>query len=160
MSRVNHEFGPFYDQESEILILGSIPSPKSREVGFYYTHPQNRFWKVIALLYEEKEPITVKEKKMFLKKHKIALWDVVSSCEIKGASDNSIKDVIPNDINWLLEKTNIKKIFSTGKKATDLYQKYCFPQTGVKSIYLPSTSPANCAMTIEELISFYQLIKE
>ena len=105
-----HPFNPIYDKDSKVLVLGSIPSPKSRELGFYYGHPQNRFWKVLSKVYDEPIPNTIEEKKTFVLKHHIALWDVVHSCEIVGASDSSIRNVVSNDIENLLLKTNIKYI--------------------------------------------------
>ena len=119
--KVNHELAPIYEKDSELLILGTIPSVKSRELGFYYMHPQNRFWKVLAALKEEEVPETIEEKKYFLKKHKIALWDVLASCEIAKSSDSSIKNIKVNDIGRLLKETNIKKIYITGKKAYEIY---------------------------------------
>ena len=159
--QVKHEFAPIYNQDSQILILGSIPSIKSREQHFYYGHPQNKFWKVLEELYQIPKLHTIEEKKQFLLKNKIALWDVIQSCEIEGSSDLTIKNVIPNDISSLLQKTNIKKIYTTGKKAYQLYQKYCYPNTKIEAIYLPSTSPANIAnFTFEQLVENYQCIKE
>lgn len=156
--RVKHELEPIYEENSEILILGSIPSVKSREVGFYYAHPQNRFWKVLAAIFQESLPLTIDEKKKFLKRHKIALWDVVSSCNISKSSDSSIKNIKVNDIQKLIKKTNIKKIYTTGKKAYEIYQKEIFPQTKVPAIYLPSTSPANATYPLEKLIEEYKII--
>lgn len=159
--RVFHEFGPYYNKNSKVLILGSLPSVKSREEGFYYAHPQNRFWKTLAAVYHEEIPTTLLEKKKFLKKHGIALWDVIESCDIKGSSDSSIQHVIPNDILSLLKKTNIQAIFTTGRKAKQLYDKYCYPNTKLEAIYLPSTSPANCPKNIEQkLQESYQQIKQ
>ena len=121
--KIKHELPPIYEKDSEILILGSIPSVKSREVGFYYGHPQNRFWKILAILFNEEFPITTDEKITFLKKHKIALWDVLASCTITKSSDASIKNIKTNDINDIIQRSNIKVIFTTGKKAYDIYQK-------------------------------------
>lgn len=157
---VTHEFGPFYQQNSKVLILGSIPSKQSRIQGFYYGHPKNRFWKIIATVFNESLPNTIDEKKVLLKKHQIALWDVLASCEIHGSSDHSIENPTINDISSLLDKTQITTIFTTGRKAYQLYQKYCYPITNIEAIYLPSTSPANCKKGIEEeLINAYQKIK-
>ncbi len=153
--RVRHEFGPFYDKDSKVLILGSIPSPKSREQGFYYGHPRNRFWMVLADVLGEEMPETVDERKTMLAKHHIALWDVLDSCEIKGASDTSIKDPVANDMRVILDKADIKAIFTTGTKADDLYRKMCYPVCGVPSIKLPSTSPANCGCSYEKLKEGY-----
>ena len=158
---VQHTFEPIYNQESKILILGSIPSVKSREQHFYYGHHQNRFWKVLEEIYQIPKFHTIDDKKQFLLEHKIALWDVIKSCEITGSSDLSIKNVIPNNIYSLIQKTNIQKIYTTGKKAYQLYQKYCFPKTKIEAIYLPSTSPANNAnYTFIQLIEMYQVIKK
>ena len=155
---VYHEFPPEYHKNDTVLILGSIPSPKSREEQFYYAHPQNRFWTVLAEIFKEKLPSTIEEKKEFLKKYHIALWDVIYSCEIEKASDTSIKNVTPNNINLILEKCPIEKIFTVGKTATKLYKKYCYPNTKIESIYLPSTSPANCAIKMEQLIKEFEKI--
>lgn len=154
---INHELEPFYNNDSEILILGSLPSVKSREQKFYYAHPQNKFWKVLASVYNSRIPETIEEKKRFLTKNKIALFDVISSCEITGSSDSTIKNVKVNDINSIINKTNIKKIYTTGKKATELYQKHLESKTNIKTIYLPSTSPANSGYcTFEELVQIYK----
>ena len=122
LKRQNHEFPPVYDENSEILILGSFPSVKSREMQFFYGHPQNRFWKLLALLMEDEIPDTIPEKKDFLLRHRIAVWDVIHSCTIEGSSDSSIRDVVPNDISMILEKTQIKTIF-TSKDVPD-YRAY------------------------------------
>ena len=157
-TRVTHEFPALFDANSEVLLLGSIPSPKSREVGFYYGHPQNRFWKVLATVLGETIPETIPQKKAMLKRHHIALWDVLDSCSIIGASDTSIEDVVPNDIATLLAKTKIKHIFCTGATAHKLYEKYCEKATGIKAVKLPSTSPANCAVKFEKLVEAYREI--
>lgn len=153
---VTHEFPALFAPDSEILMLGSIPSPKSREQGFYYGHPQNRFWKVLAEVLREPVPATIDEKKAMLLKHKIALWDVLDSCTIVGASDTSIEDVVPNDISKIVAKTRIKRILCTGATAHKLYQKYCEAGTGMPAIKLPSTSPANCAVKFEKLVEAYK----
>lgn len=153
---VTHEFPALFAPDSEILMLGSIPSPKSREQGFYYGHPQNRFWKVMAQVLGEPLPATIDEKKKMLLKHKIALWDVLDSCTIVGASDTSIEDVTPNDISKIVAKSRIKRILCTGATAHKLYQKYCESATGIPAIKLPSTSPANCATSLEKLVEAYQ----
>lgn len=152
MTKINHELEPFFNPNSEILILGSLPSVKSRQEKFYYAHPQNRFWKTLAKIYNEDIPNSIEEKKQFLIKYKIALWDVIQSCDITGSSDNSIKNVVPNDINTILQKTNITKIYTTGNKAYQLYNKYCFINTNIKATQLPSTSPAYCPKNIEEIL--------
>ena len=152
--RVEHGFPPFIYKEAKILILGSFPSPVSRETGFYYGHPRNRFWSVLANVYREKVPETIDEKKLFLKRHSIALWDVVSSCDIVGASDSSIFGVIPNDISAAICGTDIKRIFVTGKTAGKLLKKY----VGIEGEELPSPSPANCAVSFEKLVETYEKI--
>ena len=154
-----HEFGPAYDKNSRILILGSFPSVKSREVGFYYGHPKNRFWKLLAALYQEKEPEGIPEKKAFLAKHHIALWDVIESCDITGSSDSSIRNAVVNDIGSILKDSKIQKIYANGKKAEGLYQKYVQPATGIEIIGLPSTSPANAAFSMERLMQEWKGIK-
>ncbi len=157
--KVTHEIAPFYQSNSNVLILGSIPSPKSREQGFYYGHPQNRFWPVLANVFEEAVPITIEDRQNFLKRHRIALWDVLSSCEIEGASDSSIKEPSINDITLILHNTKVNKIFVTGKTAYNLYHKYIFPKVNIEATYLPSPSPANAKMTKESLTFEYQKIK-
>ena len=155
---VTHEFPALFDKDCEVLMLGSIPSPKSREQGFYYGHPQNRFWKVLSQVLDEPLPMTIDEKRVMLLKHHIALWDVLDSCTIIGASDTSIEDVVPNDIASLLAKTKIKQIYCTGATAHKLYEKYCEAATGIKAVKLPSTSPANCAIKFETLVEAYKKI--
>lgn len=155
---VTHEFDAFFDKDSRVLILGTIPSPKSREQGFYYGHPQNRFWKVLADVLDEEFPQTVEEQKGFLKRNHIALWDVLESCEIKGASDVSIRNARPNDMNRILQAADIRAIFATGAKAAQLYKKLCFPECGVEAVRLPSTSPANCGCSYEKLREAYSQI--
>lgn len=153
-----HEFEPAYDADSQILILGSFPSVKSREIGFYYGHPKNRFWKLLAALYETDEPVLVPEKKLFLKKYHIALWDVIESCDITGSSDSSIRNVKLNDINRILKAADIQAVYANGKKAETLYRKYMEPLTGRKIISLPSTSPANAAYSMERLMESWKQI--
>lgn len=158
---VTHTFPPFYNTDSEILILGSIPSRKSRELEFYYMHPQNKFWKVLAKVFSEEVPNTIEDKKTFLINHKIALWDTIESCEIKGSSDSTIKNVEPTDLNKIIKSSNIKKIYTTGKKAYDLYNKYQYEKTKIEATCLPSTSPANVANYKEcQLVEAYNIIKE
>lgn len=155
-----HSFEPVYDKASEILILGTLPSVKSRENNFYYGHKQNRFWKVLATLLKEPVPDTIEEKKAMLLAHRIALWDVIQSCDIKGSSDSSIKNVQPTDIGMILEKTNITRIYANGNKAGQLYQRYQYPATGRKATVLPSTSPANAAWSLDRLCEAWRVILE
>ena len=151
---VTHEFPPLYDDNSKVLILGTIPSPKSREKGFYYMHPQNRFWKIL----KEPFPVTIDDKKSLCLKHGIALWDVLESCEISGAQDSSIKNAVPNDLGGLISGHSINAVFTTGKKAHALYRKY-FPDLP-EDICLPSTSPANRTLSESEMLKQYQLIAD
>lgn len=155
-ARVTHEFPAVYDRDSRVLLLGSIPSPKSREVGFYYGHPQNRFWKVLAAVLGESLPETIPQKKAMLKRHHIALWDVLESCTIVGASDTSIEDAVPNKIAALVARSKVTRIFCTGATAHKLYQKYCAADVGIDAVKLPSTSPANCAISLERLVDAYR----
>ena len=155
-----HSFEPVYDKDSEILILGTLPSVKSRENNFYYGHKQNRFWKVLATLLKEPVPDTIEEKKAMLLAHRIALWDVIQSCDIKGSSDSSIKNVQPTDIGMILEKTNVTQIYANGNKAGQLYKRYQFPVTGIEATMLPSTSPANAAWLFDRLCEAWRVILE
>ena len=150
--KVYHELEPYYNTDSKVLILGSMPSVKSRELGFYYMHPQNRFWKTLAKVYGEDLPKAIDDKKDFLKRHKIALWDVIASCNITGSSDSSISNVKVNNINKLLKETNVEKIFTLGRKAYNLYNKYLLNKTKKEALYLPSTSPLYCPKGIDEKI--------
>jgi len=157
-TRVTHEFPALYNRESQVLMLGSIPSPKSREMAFYYGHPQNRFWKVMAAVLGEDIPETIPQKKAMLKKHHIALWDVLDSCTIVGASDTSIEDPVVNNIGELVKKSNVSRIFCTGATAYNLYKKFCANDVGMEATKLPSTSPANCAVSLEKLVEAYKAI--
>ena len=158
--KIVHPLAPVYDADSKILVLGTMPSPKSREAGFYYSHPRNRFWPVLAALFGEEAPKTNEEKRSLLLRHRIAVWDVIASCEITGASDTSIRNAVPNPIEELIVKTKIKAVYTTGQKAYQLYQKHCYPKTGIEAVPLPSTSPANAAMSLEKLIEAYRVILE
>lgn len=150
--RIAHPIPPVYNGESKILILGSFPSVKSREGEFFYHHPQNRFWKVISALCKEPLPITVEDKKQLLLQNKVALWDVIESCEIVGSSDSSIRNVVPNDISEILKVADIERIIANGGTANRLYMKYIYPNTNQEIVKLPSTSPANAAFSLERLI--------
>lgn len=149
---VSHPIEPVYDENSKILILGSFPSVKSREQRFFYGHPQNRFWKVIAAVCGEEVPVTIEEKKRLLLKKRIAVWDVIASCEIEGSSDATITDVVPNDLSQILEKAEIRQIYCNGAKSYELYGKYIEKTIGRNAIKLPSTSPANATWSLERLI--------
>ena len=155
MEHVTHDdVKPVYNEHSQILILGSMPSKKSREAKFYYAHPQNRFWRILAKLFQE----SMVDKRNFVLKHNIALWDVISACDIEASSDASIKNVIPNDLTKILNISPIKAIFTNGKTAEKYYQKYIYPLTKISSICLPSTSPANCRIKEEQLIEEWSTI--
>ena len=143
---VTHAFQPVYNSESRMLILGTMPSPQSIRHGFYYSHPLNRFWPLMAALFNEPRPQTPEEKTAFVLRHHIALWDVLASCEINGAADSSIRKPIPNDFTQILRDSQIDRIFTTGKTATSLFQKHIAPVIGRDAVYLPSTSPANQAL--------------
>ena len=157
MNTQKHPFPPLFDKDSRILILGSFPSVRSREMNFFYGHPQNRFWKVIAGIFDEKIPESIEEKKELILKHHLALWDVIAECEITGSSDASIKNARANDLSEILENASIEKIIVNGKTAEKLYIKYIEPVTGMKAVVLPSTSPANAAWSLDRLISVWRL---
>jgi len=154
-SHISHEIEPIFSKDSRILILGTIPSPKSREQGFYYGHPQNRFWSVLSAVLNFSSPQSIDEKKQLLLSNHIALWDVLKSCEISGAADSSIKNAVPNDFDRIFNSSEIKQVFTTGQTAAKLYQKF----TGKECICLPSPSPANCRISFEELVESYKQIK-
>lgn len=156
---LQHPFPPLYDENSKILILGSFPSVKSREQNFFYGHPQNRFWKVVATVLEKEIPTTIEEKRAFLLSSNIALWDVIASCEITGSSDSSIKNVVANDLTEILETANIKKIFVNGKTAEKYYNRYIKNRIGRDAVCLPSTSPANAMWNVESLVEEWKKIK-
>lgn len=158
--RLEHEFPPIYDKDSRILILGSFPSVKSREQQFYYGHPQNRFWKLIAKIFEEEMPETIEEKRALLFAHGIALWDVIESCEITGSSDSSIRNAKVNDLNKILAHSRIEQIFVNGGTAYALFEKYQKPNIRREAIKLPSTSPANAAWNFERLYEAWEVIRK
>lgn len=157
---LTHTFEPIYDKDSRILILGSFPSVKSRENHFYYGHPQNRFWKVIAGVTGKPVPVSIEEKKKLLLSSHIAIWDVIASCSIQGSSDSSIRDVVVNDFTQVLADSRIQTIYVNGNKAYELYHKYAEPTTGIPAIKLPSTSPANAAWSVERLCGDWKQILE
>lgn len=154
-----HEFPPCFNEDSEILILGTFPSVKSREMQFYYGHPSNRFWRVLAELYHQDVPGSVDEKKHFLSEMHIALWDVIEQCEIAGSSDSSIKNVKANDISMIIRKSKIRHIFLNGKKAMELYRKYIAETVELPADCLPSTSPANAACSMDGLLEKWKVIR-
>ncbi len=162
MERVKliHPIDPVFDENSEVLILGSFPSVKSREVGFFYGHPQNRFWKVTAAVMGEDVPQTITEKKAFLLRNHIALWDVIGECSICGSSDTSIRDAKPNDLELIIRTSGLSRIFVNGKTAEKVYKKYTEEVTGIQAVCLPSTSPANAAWSLEKLVRAWSVIKE
>ena len=169
-SFIVHPIPPLYDKDSRILILGSFPSPKSREAQFFYGHPQNRFWKVMARVLDWRGedsrglsafvPSTVEEKRTMLLSNHIALWDTIASCEITGASDSSITNVTPNDLFPILETAKIRAVFCNGAASHKLYMKYIFPVTGREAMKLPSTSPANAAWSVDRLAAAWQVVAE
>lgn len=161
LEKVQHPLAPIYDGKSRILILGTMPSPESRKKGFYYSHPQNRFWQVLSAVFDVPLPYSIDEKKRLIFEHGIALWDVLASCDIEGADDSSIKNPVANDIKSLLQKTEISEIYTTGDKAWKLYHKLCQQETGIEALKLPSTSPANRAKyPLNSLINAYMVLRE
>ena len=160
MPAIVHPIPPVYDERSEILILGSFPSVKSREEQFFYGHPQNRFWRVVASVFEQDVPRTMEEKRAFLLRNRIALWDVIASCEIEGSSDQSIRNPVPNDLTPILTAADIKRIFVNGRKAEEYYNKLIWPKLGREAVYLPSTSPANAAMKFDQLMQAWSAIRQ
>lgn len=146
-----HPIPPLYDAECKILILGSFPSIKSREAMFFYGHPQNRFWKLLARLFDEPVPQSIEEKRILALSRHIAMWDTIHSCTIVGSSDSSIRDVVPNDLSVILDQSEVRQIFCNGTASYNLYQKYIYPSTGIEAVKLPSTSPANAAYSLERL---------
>ena len=153
---IEHPIPPYFDGDSKILILGSFPSVKSRETGFFYGHPQNRFWRVLAEIYEDEAPKTVGEKKEFLHRHKIALWDVIASCDINASSDSSIRNAVPTDLSHILAHAKIERIFVNGKTAEKYYKKYQEARIGRPAVTLPSSSPANAAVGFSELVTAWR----
>lgn len=155
-----HLIEPIYDKDSKILILGSFPSVKSREANFFYHHPQNRFWRVLAAVYQDTVPEEIADKKAFLKCHQIALWDVIASCNIKGSSDSSISDVEVNDLNMIIANSSVKHIYTNGNLADKLYHRYFDTIIDLPVTKLPSTSPANAAYSLDKLLIYWRVINE
>ena len=158
--KIIHPIPPLYRKDSRVLILGSFPSVKSRASAFFYGHPQNRFWKVMAAVFEDEMPADVPERRAFLIRHRIAAWDVIHSCTIRGSSDASIKDAVPNDLSVILQAADIQAIFCNGTKSFELYMKYIQPLNGRPAQKLPSTSPANAAYSLQKLTASWQIIRE
>ena len=156
--RISHPFGPLFSENSRVLILGSFPSVKSREQQFFYGHPQNRFWKVLASLYRQEVPATVDQKKELILSNGLALWDSIASCVITGSSDASIREVRPNDLRIILDSAPIERIYCNGRKSHEMYEKYILPSLGREAACLPSTSPANAAWSLEKLIAAWSVI--
>lgn len=159
-NKIVHPIPPLYDENSRVLILGSFPSVKSREAMFFYGHKQNRFWRLLALLFDEKVPETVEEKSSLVLSHNLALWDTIHSCSITGSSDSSIKNVVPNDISVILNNSMVDRIFCNGATSYNLYNKYILPASGLMAEKLPSTSPANAAFSLERLADKWKIISE
>lgn len=159
MTHVIHEIPPVYNKNSEILILGSFPSVKSREGQFFYHHKQNRFWKVLSAVVNDVLPETIDEKKEFLLRNHIAVWDVIASCDIEGSSYSSIKNAVPNNFSDILKAAPIRQIYTNGGTAYKLYHKYCEKMTGIKAVKLPSTSPANASYSLDRLIGEWNVIE-
>ena len=155
-----HPFPPLYNSYSQILILGSFPSVKSREQMFFYGHPQNRFWPLLAALFGEEPPSTIEEKKALAHSHHIALWDSIRSCTIVGSSDSSVRDVVPNDLRVIFDNSKTERVFCNGALSHKMYMKYIYPQTGIAAVKLPSTSPANAAYSLERLAESWRVIME
>lgn len=153
-------FAPVYTASSRVLILGSYPSPKSFEYGFYYGHPQNRFWPLIARLFGTPPPQTISEKTALIKANKLALWDALESCTIIGAADASIENPVPNDIAGLIAKTNVNAVFCNGAASHKYYTKFCEKAAGIPAVRLPSTSPANAACGFERLLDEWRVVAE
>ncbi len=153
-----HPIPPLYDGNSKTLILGSFPSVKSREAAFFYGHPQNRFWAVIAEVFGCEKPVTVEEKIRLILENNLAMWDVIASCEIEGSADSTIKNVTANDLSVIIENSKVERIIVNGKTAEKYYNKYTYSQTGIKAICLPSTSPANAAWSFEKLVDAWKII--
>ena len=158
-TRVEHPFGPQFDEHSRILILGSFPSVKSREQQFFYGHPQNRFWKVIPAVFGCEAPVTIEEKKELILSHGLALWDSIASCVITGSSDASIRDVRPNDLRIILDNSAIERIYCNGRKSHEMYEKYIRNAIGREAACLPSTSPANAQFSLDKLIAAWSVVR-
>ena len=155
---VEHPLQPIFESNSRVLILGTMPSPKSREIGFYYGHPQNRFWRILSELFGEPLPMNNEERAALVLEHRIALWDVLASCDIEGAIDSSIRNAVPNDLSRVLEVAPIQAIFTTGGKAKELYDRHLRDNVGIDAIALPSSSAANARMRLPQLVDAYGVL--
>ncbi len=153
---IRHPLKPLWNSDSQVLILGTMPSPVSRREGFYYAHPQNRFWRVLAAVYERPIPADNAERAALALSCGVALWDVLASCDIEGAADSTIRRPVPNDIGWLLRETGIRRVFITGQKAGELHRRLVEPSVGVSATFLPSTSAANASWSLERLTETYR----
>ena len=159
-THIVHPFGPLYDAQSEVLILGSLPSVKSREQNFFYGHPQNRFWPLLAALFDEPAPKSIEEKRALALRRHIALWDTIYSCDIVGSSDSSIRNVAATDLRPILASSRVRRIFCNGATSGRYYAKYQQRVLGMSATVLPSTSPANAAWTMEKLLEAWRVDRE
>lgn len=158
--KIVHPIPPLFSENSRVLILGSFPSVKSREAQFFYGHPQNRFWKLIAMLFNAEVPQSIEEKTKLILQNNLALWDTIHSCTITGSSDSSIKDVVPNDLSQIIKNSRVDKIFCNGTASFNLYKKYILPTTKIEAVKLPSTSPANATFSLDKLAEQWKIILE
>lgn len=156
--KIIHPIPPLYNSDSTKLILGSFPSIKSRKAMFFYGHPQNRFWKLLAMIYGEPTPVSIEEKSELILSHNLALWDSIKSCTITGSSDSSVKNVVPNDLSVILKNSRVKMVFCNGALSHKMYMKHIYPSTKIEAVKLPSTSPANAAYSIERLAENWKKI--
>ena len=154
-----HPFGPLYDVRSRILILGSLPSVRSREQAFFYGHPQNRFWRLVAAIFDEPAPQTIEEKRQLVLSHGIAMWDTIFSCDIKGSSDSSIRNVVPTDLRPVIDNSSVTRVFCNGATSARYYHRFQEKTLGMEAVTLPSTSPANAAWTFDRLLEAWSVIK-
>ncbi|MBQ8654578.1 MAG: DNA-deoxyinosine glycosylase [Clostridia bacterium] len=149
---VEHPFPPVFSPSSRILILGSFPSVRSREEGFFYGHPRNRFWPMLAGIYGEDAPVTISDRQSLILRHNLALWDVIAFCRIEGSSDASVKDARPVELRIITDAAPIRRIICNGALAGKMYRRHLQTLTGLEPLILPSTSPANAAWSLERLI--------
>ncbi len=156
LTHVEHPFGPLFSDESRVLILGSFPSVRSRAVNFFYGHPQNRFWPMLAAVFDVPVPVTTEEKKILVLTHRLALWDVIASCDIAASSDASVRNAVPTDIRRITDHAPIIRVLTNGALSTKLYRRYLEPVTGIAPTPMPSTSPANAACSWERLLDAWK----